>query len=171
MTQATENTNEELARRHRVAAAVVIAFILLALVLVGVAFAAKDYIYRPGDPALVMALWIAIVLFALGAFALRRTKFAAMRLQDIAGLRGISGLLKSLQGTTLQVAFLGGAIALMGFIATMLTGQPFDMVRAAGVALIVLIYCYPRRSAWQRVVNGIERTGDANAPPAKGSVA
>ncbi len=171
MTEVTENTQDELARRHRAAVMVVSAFILLTLVLVAIAFAGKDFIYRQGDPALAGALWIAIVIFALGAFTLRRTKFAAMRLQDIAALSGISGLLRSLQSTTVQVAFLGGAIALMGFIITMLTGKPFDMLRAAGAALIVLIYCYPRRSAWQRVVRGIQETGDADAPPAKGTVA
>jgi predicted lysophospholipase L1 biosynthesis ABC-type transport system permease subunit len=171
MTRAVENTQDELKRRHRAAVTVVAGFIVLTLVLSAVAFVGKDFIYRSGDPTLIGALWIAIVLFAVGSLALRRTKFAAMRLQDIAALRGISGLLKTLQATTVQVACLGGAVALMGFIITMLTGDPKDMLRAAGVALIVLLYCYPRRNAWQRVVRGIEQTGDANAPPAKGSVA
>jgi O-antigen/teichoic acid export membrane protein len=171
MTQATDNTQEELKRRHRAAVMVVAGFIVLTLVLLVVAFTGKDFIYRQGDPVLVTALRIAIVIFALGAFALRRTKFSAMRLQDIAALRGISGLLSTLQGTTVQVACLGGAIALMGFISTMLTRDPGEMLRGGGAALIILIYCYPRRSAWQRVVRGIEQTGDADASPAKGSVA
>jgi O-antigen/teichoic acid export membrane protein len=171
MTQAAENNQDELKRRHRAAAATVAGFVLLTLVLLAVAFVGKNFIYRRGDPALVGILWIAIVVFGIGSLALRRTKFSAMRLQDIAALRGISGLLKTLQGTTVQVACLGGAIALMGFIITMLTGDAWDMARAGGVALIVLFYCYPRRSAWQKVVRGIEQTGDANAPPAKGSVA
>lgn len=170
MTQAAENSQDELKRRHRAAVITVAGFIVLTLVLVAVAFAGKDFIYRQGDPTLIGALWIAIVVFAIGSLVLRRTKFSAMRLQDIAALRGITGLLKTLQGTTVQVACLGGAIALMGFIITMLTGDQWDMARAGGVALIVLLYCYPRRSAWQRVVRGIEQTGDANAPPAKGSV-
>jgi predicted lysophospholipase L1 biosynthesis ABC-type transport system permease subunit len=171
MTQAVENTQDELKRRHRAAVMVVAGFIVLTLVLLAVAFAGKDFIYRQGDPTLVGVLWIAIVIFAIGSLVLRRTKFSAMRLQDIAALRGIGGLLRSLQSTTLQVACMGAAIALMGFIITMFTGDPRDMLRAAGVALIVLLYCYPRRSAWQRVVRGIVQTGDANAPPAKGRVA
>jgi hypothetical protein len=77
-----------------------------------------------------------------------------MRLQDIAAVKGVSGLLKTLEGTTIQVASIGGAIALMGFIVTMIA-PPFDwthMVRAAGVSVIVLIYCYPFKSAWERTV-------------------
>jgi hypothetical protein len=83
----------------------------------------------------------------------------------------MSGLLDTLQGTTIQIAFIGGAIALMGFIMSMLTGEPFDMLRAGGVALVVLLYCYPRKSAWQRVVDGIEQTGDADATSVKGKIA
>ena len=99
-----------------------------------------------------MGLWIAILVFGLGAFVVRRTKFAAMRLQDIAAVQGVSGLLKTLQDTTIQVASIGGAIALMGFMITILRGDWTDMLRAGGVAAIVLVYSYPFRSAWQRVV-------------------
>jgi len=99
-----------------------------------------------------MGLWIAILVFGLGAFVLRRTKFAALRLKDIAAVKGPSGLLKTLQDTTIQCASIGGAIALMGFIITIRTGDWTDMLRATGVAVIVLIYCYPFRSAWQRTL-------------------
>ena len=147
-------------------------FIVLTLLLLVVAFAWHEAVYRPmGPPSFPGALRIAILFFGFGAIVLRRTRFAAMRLQDIAALRGISGLLKTLQGTTLQVAMLALAIALMGFIGTILTNNEYEMLRAGLVALAVLLYCYPRLSAWQRVVRGIEQTGDANASPAKGSVA
>jgi hypothetical protein len=99
-----------------------------------------------------MGLWIAVLVSGLGAFVIRRTRFAAMRLKDIAALRGLSGLLKTLQGTTIQIACIGGAIALMGFVITILTGDWTNMLRAAGVSAIVLIYCFPFRSAWQRAV-------------------
>jgi hypothetical protein len=92
-------------------------------------------------------------------------------LQDIAALRGISGLLASLQSTTIQIAFIGGAIALMGFMVMIMTGNKFDMLRAGGVAAIVLLYAYPQRSAWQRLVRAIEQqSGDADAASEKGIV-
>ena len=147
--QAVQN---ELVRRHRTSTLVVAVFLILDLVLLAIAFFASDRIFRPGDPGIVMGLWIAILVFGLGAFVVRRTKFAAMRLQDVAAVKGVSGLLKTLQDTTIQVASIGGAIALMGFIITILTGDWTRMLRAAGVAAIVLVYCYPFRSAWQRVV-------------------
>ena len=73
-----------------------------------------------------------------------------MRLKDIAALKGTAGLLKTLQDTTLQIACIGGAIALMGFMLVILNGDWTYMLRAAGVSAIVLIYCYPFRNAWER---------------------
>jgi len=174
MTQTTENVQDELTRRHRSARMVIVGFILLTLALLLIAFTAHEKLYRPmGPPSLPGALRIAILFFGLGAITLRRTRFTAMRLQDIAGVRGISALLKTLEGTTVQVAMLALAIALMGFIGTILTNNEYEMLRAAPVAIAVLLYCYPRRSAWQRVVHGITETGSADddAPTAKGTVA
>jgi hypothetical protein len=153
LNQDSQNLQNELARRHRTATLFVAGFFVLDLLLLAIAYFSSDRIFRPGDPSIVMGLWIAILVCGLGAFVLRRTRFAAMRLQDIAALKGISGLLKTLEGTTIQIAAIGGAIALMGFIITILKGDWTDMLRAAGVSAIVLIYCFPFKSAWQRVVN------------------
>src|SRR2546425_7555549 len=152
-----QDVMDELRRRHRSAATVVVAFLILDLVLLAIAYFAGASLYRTGDPSIIMGLWIAILVFGLGAFVLRRTKFMAMRLKDIAAVKGISALLKTLQDTTIQVASIGGAIALMGFVITIRTGQWTDMLRAGGVAAIVLIYCYPFRSAWQRALIQLAR--------------
>jgi hypothetical protein len=129
----------------------IVGFLVLDVVLLALSYFAAEKLFRPNDPSIVMGLWIAILVFGLGAFVLRRTRFAAMRLKDIAALKGTSGLLKSLQDTTIQIAFIGGAISLMGFIVTILTGDWTSMLRAAGVSVIILIYGYPFRSAWDRV--------------------
>jgi hypothetical protein len=152
MTSSSPDLQNELVRRHRTAALTVYGFLALNLALVAVAYFATERLFRPGAPSTVMGLWIAVLVFGLGAFVIRRTRFAAMRLKDIAALRGVSGLLKTLQGTTIQIACLAGAIALMGFVITILTGDWTNMLRAAGVSAIVLIYCFPFRSAWQRAV-------------------
>lgn len=152
MTSNSQNVQDELSRRYRKASIVVVGFLVLDVVLVVTAFFTSNLIYRAGDLSLVMGLRIGILTFGLGAFVIRRTKFAAMRLTDIAAVKGVSALLKTLQDTTIQVAAIGGAIALMGFIITILTADWTNMLRAGGVAAIVLIYCYPFRGAWQRVV-------------------
>lgn len=171
--QITSSAQNELVRRHRVAAMVTRAFIVLTVALIAVAFTGRAPVIGQGnpDPVLVAFIRIAIVIMGIGAVTLRRTRFAPMRLQDIAALRGISGLLATLQNTTVQVAALGGLIAIMGFFLMMLTVDPSNMVFIGIAALAVLIYCYPRRAAWQRVVHGIQLAGDANDTTAKGRVA
>jgi hypothetical protein len=151
MTKISDDPNE-LFRRHRTAMLVVVGFLLLTFALLAVAYFAEKSIVRPGDPSIVMGLRTAMVIFGLGVFVFRRTRFAAMRLRDIVAVKGRSALLKTLQGTTIQCASIGGAIALMGFIITIRTGDWIDMLRGGGVAVVVLIYCFPFRGAWQRAV-------------------
>ena len=152
MTPSSESLQNELVRRHRAATFVVVGFLVLDVVLLTIAFAAGERIFRPGDRSLAMGLWIAVLVFGLGAFVIRRTKFAPMRLKDVAALKGLTGLLKTLQDTTIQIACIGGAIALMGLMITIRTGDWTDMLRAVGVSAIVLFYGFPFRSAWERVV-------------------
>jgi hypothetical protein len=152
MTPNSASIQTELVRRHRTAALVVAGFLILDVALVLIAVFFGDRLFRPGDRSLIMALWIAVLVFGLGAFAIRRTRFSPMRLQDIAAVKGVPGLLKTLEGTTIQLACLGGAIGLMGFVIMILRGDWTDMLRAGGVSAIVLFYCFPFRSGWERVV-------------------
>jgi hypothetical protein len=152
----SESLESELLRRHRSAANIVVSLLALTIILVAGAFALRSrFVYQP-DPRAGL-LWIAILVLGLGALLLRRTKFAAMRLQDIAAVRGPSALLKTLQSTTIQVAAIGGAIALMGLVITVLEGNEFDMLRAGGVAAIILVYSFPMRGTWQRVLTRLAR--------------
>jgi hypothetical protein len=111
MPEVKTDDSDELSRRHRTATMFIVGFLILDIALLAIAYLAADRLFRPGTPSLIMALWIAILVFGLGRFVLRRTRFAAMRLKDIAALKGMSGLLKTLQDTTIQVACIGGRLA------------------------------------------------------------
>lgn len=147
-----DDIQSELERRHRSATMAVWLFLALDIGLVAIAYLAGERIFRPANPQLAFGLWLVILVCGLGVFVLRRTRFSAMRLQDIAAVKGVSAMLRTLQGTTIQVASIGGAIGLLGFIITIITGDWSNMLRAAGVSIIVLMYCYPFKSAWQRTV-------------------
>jgi hypothetical protein len=75
-----------------------------------------------------------------------------MRLQDIAGLAGVSGLLKTLEKTTIQLAVLGALIASVGFVTTLMTGNDWYTYWAGAIAVIVFVYCYPTKQSWLRAV-------------------
>ncbi len=171
-----EQVWNELARRHRSAVLTVAAMFALTALLTLLAYAGV----RPPLPASLYndlivqgALWFSILFFGLGAIAFRRAHFAAVRLQAISDLRGTSGLLATLQRTTRLVAWCGGAIALVGYLLASLKDDTGFMLKAAVVSVAVLLYCFPRRAAWQRVIEATQQPGGLTtpAPPAKGTPA
>ncbi|MEJ7616052.1 MAG: hypothetical protein WKF30_03560 [Pyrinomonadaceae bacterium] len=143
---------QELTRSHRAAFAAVAVMFAFTLLLMALAMSGYLPQTQSRNPVAENGLRIAIVLFGLGAVTLRRTKFSAMRLQDIAALRGATGLLATLQKTTIYVALIGGSIALMGFIFSIMSGDGTDMLKLGVVAVAVLLYAFPRRGAWERVL-------------------
>jgi peptidoglycan/LPS O-acetylase OafA/YrhL len=149
---ATASVQAELRRRRKSTATTVLSLLVAVFLLSILAFVCQKFLTPRNNPSLHMAVLITILIFGLGAVAFRRTKFATMRLQDIAALRGASGLLISLQRATLQVALIGIVVAVIGFAATLVLGDPFYTYRAAVVAAAVLLYCYPIRTSWEQAV-------------------
>lgn len=148
----TASAESELETRHKATARTVQALLLGVVLLCVLAFVSKRFLTEHAHPSLHMAVLITILGLGLGAIAFRRTRFSSMRLQDIAGLRGSSGLLITLQRTTLEIALIGAAAAVVGFAATLVTGDDTYTYRAGLVAIAVLLYCYPIRTAWQRAL-------------------
>lgn len=142
----------ELSRRHTATARTVVALLFGVILLCVVAYFSKRFLTPRNNPSLDMAVRISILIFGLSSIALRRTRFSAMRLQDIGGLRGPVGLLATLQRTTLQVALLAVFVALIGFSGTLFTGNDFYTYAGGVVAIAVLLYAYPVRRAWAAAV-------------------
>jgi membrane protein YdbS with pleckstrin-like domain len=142
----------ELARRHKAAATTVLGLIVATVLLAVVAFLARPYLTPQDNSTINMAVRIVILFLGIGAVVWRRTKFQPMRLQYIFGLSGVSGLLKTLERTTIQLAVLGAAIASIGFISTLMTGNEWYTYLASAVAVLVFVYCYPTKSSWLRTL-------------------
>ena len=151
-TEQPKSALPELERRHKATVTMVQVLLIVTLLLSAVAFLISKSLPPRNNPSLDIAVRITILIFGLGAMALRRTKFSTMRLQDIGALKGAIGLLITLQRTTVQVAALGAIIAVVGFIATFLTGNAFYSYGAGLVALAVLLYCYPVRTSWEKAI-------------------
>ena len=152
MDSTSPEAQAELARRHKAAATTVLGLLVATVLLSVLAFLAKPYFTERPNVVLDMAVRIVILILGLGAVVWRRTKFQTMRLQDIAGLAGVSGLLKALEKTTIQLALLGAAIASIGFVATLMTGNERYTYWAGAIAVIVFVYCYPTRQSWLRAL-------------------
>lgn len=169
-----ETNDAELARRHRAASLAVQLLVTASLLLVVLAYARVrlplDSLQLP--PAAYGSFWIVILFLGLGAVAFRRWRFNAVRLQDVADLGGPSALVSTLQTTTLLLGALGALTALLGFVLYSVWREPTDMLKAGVVAVAVLLYAYPRRAAWRKVVEASQRPGGlTGAAEPKGTTA
>jgi hypothetical protein len=149
---ATVNIQAELIRRHKTTATTVLSLLVAVVLLSILGFVSQKFLTQRTNPSLDIAVRISILTLGLGAIALRRTQFAKVRLQDIAALRGASGLLITLQRTTIRVALIGILIAVIGFVSTLMTGTIIYTFQAGVVALAVLLYGYPVRTSWELAV-------------------
>ena len=142
----------ELVGRHKAAATTVLGLLVATILLSVIAYLGRPYFREQDNPVLNIGVRIAVLILGLGAIAWRRTKFATMRLQDIAGLQGSSGLLKTLEKTTVQIALIAAGTTLIGFIATLVSGNDTYTYLASAIGVVVLVYCYPTKSSWRRTL-------------------
>lgn len=143
----------EIARRHKAAAKTVVGLLIATILLAVLAFVARPYLVeKPPNLPLDWATRLVVLFLGLGAIAWRRNRFAAMRLQDIAGIAGVTGLIKTLEKTTIQLALLAVAIAVIGFAVTVIQGNELYTYWSCAIAVVVLIYSFPTRSSWLKIV-------------------
>jgi O-antigen/teichoic acid export membrane protein len=150
--EAPTKIQAELMRRHKSTRTTILSLMVAVVLLSILAFASQKFLTPRSNPSLDIAVRISILILGLGAITLRRTQFAKMRLQDVAALRGASGLLITLQRTTLRVAMIGVLIAVIGFVSTLMTGAVVYTLQAGVVSLAVLLYGYPVRTSWEQAV-------------------
>jgi len=155
----------ELLSRHRATVRTVLSLLIGIVLLCVLAFVSQKFLTQRPNPSLDIAVRITILMFGLGSIVFRRTRFAQMRLQDIAAVQGATGLLVSLERTTMLVALIGAAIAVIGFVATLLTGAALYTYQAGVVAAAVLLYGYPVRNSWQQALARFAPEELAPPPP------
>jgi len=148
----TASVQAELARRHKTTTTTVASLLVAVVLLCVLAFVSQKFLIQRNNSSVDIAVRVTMLVFGLGAIALRRTKFANMRLQDIGALQGPSGLLITLQRTTLRVAMIGIAIAVIGFVSTLATGTALYTYQAGVVGVAVLLYGYPVRASWDQAL-------------------
>jgi hypothetical protein len=156
----------ELARRHKSAVTTVVGLLVASILLSVIAFLGRPYFIQKPNPPLDIAVRIAILVIGLGAVMWRRTKVQPARLQDIMGVAGVTGLLQTLEKTTIQIALFGAAITAIGFISTLVTGNDWYTYWASAIAVILFVYCFPMRSSWIQALRRFTRQSEPETPPA-----
>jgi len=143
--------------RYRATAIIVSAQIVFTIILTIAVWLLAPTAATPISQQTLTTLWAAIIFLAVGAFVLRRMFFRWERLKDITTLRGISGLLKTLQNNAIILAVFATLLTIVGCAITFLSGETFEAVRAEIVALIVFLINFPRKSVWKKIVAGLEK--------------
>jgi hypothetical protein len=97
--------------------------------------------------------YAAAAVLAIGSIVIRRAQLHTMKLEVIAGTRGVDGLIKHLLNVTVLSAAIAEVIGVLALAVAFAGGDQNDVIRLGVVALLVSLYNYPRRSAWQRAVD------------------
>ncbi|MGI9054961.1 MAG: hypothetical protein ACR2F2_04075 [Pyrinomonadaceae bacterium] len=103
-----------------------------------------------------MTLWVAVLFIAVGAFVIRRLIFSWERLKNTALLKGIKGLIQTLQINSIILGVIAEIVAIMGFLIATLSGNKWEMFRAGTISLVVFIANFPRKSVWKKIVANLE---------------
>jgi hypothetical protein len=99
-----------------------------------------------------MQFLIAAGLLAFASIAYRRAQFGRVRLEVIATLRGIEGLIKHFSLTTIIAVAIAEVIGLLGLVIVFFGGTSRDVLIVGIVGIAVIFVNYPRRDPWLKTV-------------------
>jgi formate-dependent nitrite reductase membrane component NrfD len=153
VTNDSEQTHNRVAAAHRTALTLVVALAMSIVIYTGVGLLILNL--RPAGPqaGLPYSFYAAAAVLAIGSILLRRAQLHRMKLEVVAGTRGVDGLIKHLLNATILAAAIAEVIGVLALVVAFFGGDQSDVIRLGVVALAVSLYNYPRQSAWQRAVD------------------
>lgn len=97
--------------------------------------------------------YVAALFLALGSIALRRAQMRRLRLEVVAGLRGIGGLVNHFLKVSVVSAALAEIIGVLALVIVFFGGEIGDVINLGVVALVISLSNFPRRAAWQQAAD------------------
>lgn len=156
MEQITAENLSFLNARYRASMIAVGVQVALVVVLIGLSFNNILHIEAKRDEQTLMSMWMGILFLAAGSLLLRRIFNGWERLKNAAILGGVPALTRQMFINSLITSSFGIVCAAVGFVIAQITGDAVDMMRAAGVSLIVFFASAPRKSVWKTVVHRLQ---------------
>lgn len=147
----------ELEKRYRTTVLIILAQIFVVLFLVAASFLLALQVETSLSEQDYTTLWVGVLFIAVGSFILRRMFFTWERLKNVAILKGISGVLGTLQRNSIILSVFGLLVGIVGFLLSIFSGSSFDMLRAGAIALVVFLINFPRKKVWKTIVSNLEK--------------
>ncbi len=157
MQNSSEQYAGELGKRYQTTSLIVVGQIVVTLILIAISWLIAPRIDLDITQQTTDALWIFIILAAVGLFLLRRILFNWVKLRNINLTKGVKGLIATLQTYTILLGTLTVVIAIVGFLISVMTGNKFEMFRAGAIALVVFLVIFPRKKVWETIVFGLNK--------------
>lgn len=153
MTVTSEPIHSRVAAAHRTALTLVLALAMSIVIYTGVGLLILNTRGATPQAQLPYSFYAAAAVLAIGSILLRRAQLHRMKLEVVAGTRGVDGLIKHLLNATILAAAIAEVIGVLALVVAFFGGDQNDVIRLGVVAIAVSLYNYPRRSAWQRAVD------------------
>ena len=153
MTSPPKESHSEVTAAHRTALTLVMALAMSIVIYTGVGLLILNLRGANPQAKLPYSFYAAAAVLAVGSILLRRTQLHRMKLEAVAGTKGVEGLITHLLNATMLAAAMAEVIGLLALAVTFFGGDQSDVLRLGIVALAVSLYNYPRRSAWQQTVD------------------
>jgi hypothetical protein len=166
VTRTSEQTHNRVAAAHRTALTLVIALAMSVVIYTGVGLLILNLRGTSQQAELPYSFYGAAAVLAIGSILVRRVQLHRMKLEVVAGTRGVEGLIKHLLNATILAAAIAEVIGVLALVVAFFGGDQSDVIRLGVVAMAVSLYNYPRRSAWQQAVDYFSAT-DAKAGEGK----
>ncbi len=152
----SENLNL-LTKKYQSSSVILVAQIGFSIVLIVVGwFVSKNVENSISDESLTY-LRVGVIFIAITTLVLRRMLFRWDRLKNITLLKGVSGLLNSLQVNAIILGSLAEAVAIIGFLIAVLGGVKTEMFTFGAVALVLFLINFPRKNIWLKIVENLEK--------------
>lgn len=156
--QQAASLNSRVAAAHRTALILVLAFAMSIVIYMGVGLLILSLRGANTQAKLPYAFYAAAAALAIGSIVIRRAQLHRMKLEVVAGTRGVEGLIKHLLNATILTAAIAEVIGVLALVVGFFGGDQNDVIRLSVVALAVSLYNYPRRSGWQRAADYFSAT-------------
>ena len=157
MNEISNENLPELEKRYRTTVLIILAQFFVVLFLVAASFLLGFRIETSLSEQDYTTLWIGVLFIAVGSFILRRMFFTWERLKNVGILKGVSGVLGTLQRNSVILSVFGLLVGVIGFLISLLSGNGFDMLRAGAISLVVFLINFPRKKVWKTIISNLEK--------------